>query len=201
MITAKDLLDTVAEVGDTSIYDATIKVANFDANKLPEIKNAIIAKLGGQVEVKYDTVNNSFFVDGNADVVAQVRAILKEQGVELVGDPAASSEPGAEMDIPVAASAENAESVDTGGDSAEDPEMEEPEAENGDSPDDDTVLQNNNLNTVFQRIVTKIQRMPAIKRASFYRMLVQDIMQSVESKSGANQAMLAVAKDFLSSKF
>lgn len=96
------LADKVLSKVDDSQYDACIKVTDFDTNKIPEIKNAIMSKLGSKVAVQFDTEKMCFYVDGDEESVAAVKAILKEAGVQIDEEPAeepsepAQEEPSAE---------------------------------------------------------------------------------------------------------
>jgi hypothetical protein len=190
----------------------------FDANKLPEIKQAIIAGAGSEVEVQFDAEQNSFFVGGTAEAVAKVIEILKSVGVEVtdkVTTPDSQMTPGQEPQqntttssqevIPQAMSTSNTptEGVETSvgaplvasaeeGDDAFDPNP---------GVDDDELLKNGRLDDITHRVLTKLARIPRSKQTDAYRELLFAFMQAVEQKSGASQALLKVAQQYLKSGF
>lgn len=174
-----------AEEASPSPYDVKLKVVGeFDANKLPELQQAIAQAVGSDASVKFDTESNCFYVDGEQGAVEKVKKVLSDAGVQVeeerVAAPASSdAEPEAEENFFP-------------------PDSDDEEDDDDVSDDDDADwLENGRLNDLIERIVQKIERKPAIKRAYYYRVLLKDVMRELEEKPGASMAMLTAARDFL----
>lgn len=203
------ILAQMAEM-DGSPYDAKIEVDSFDANKLPELKNAIIAKLGSTITVAYNTEENCFYLDGGPDEVAAVKQILIDLGAKIKGEgdgkDKKDGEPGSDggdntdKGNPFAGGGDGEPVADAPagkGEAKDDDESEEQPL----SDADQDMLKNGRLNDIVDRIMTKVNRMPSSKRAHMLSSFMAKVMQSVQDKAGASQAMLVVAKEFLKSEF
>lgn len=206
MSIAAKLIKQLSEM-DGSPYDASIEVEPFDANKLPEIKNAIINALGEKVSVSFDSAKNCFYVDGGQEEIAKVKEVLGSMEIKVKGEEGGDSKDGSDVAMPAkGADATVVGEVDPTVNAAaesndeEEPDMGDDGYEIGDH-DDEEILKNGRLNDVMSRILARIDRLPQSKRSDYTRILLRDMMKSVEDKSGAPMAMLYAAKDFLKTQF
>jgi len=217
MTLASKLLKTLAEADgeeqvDLSRYTKLSILGEFDANRIPEIKQAVTQAVGSGAELKYDNVENAFYVGGTDEVVQQIADLLKGMGIEVEMENASPTTsqvtPGVTPTNPPPANNEVIPQVMTTAKESSD-DMAPLVADDGEdstsmdpNPDtsDDDIFNNGRLSDVMHRTLNKISRLSGAKRADAYRALMLQVMDSVQGKSGAPQAMLQAIKGFWKSE-
>lgn len=192
------ILSDLHEMGEPFGTKLVIQ-GDFDANKLPQITQALTDGIGGDCAVAYDSAQNCFYVDATPEIVAKVVDILKQCGVEVTTDaPQTDQKPGLAAPGPDGTGQSDQPNE---GDAVPGQEA-TPDAPPMDTDDedpqlsDDETLHNTQLKQLLMRVMMKVDRMSPNKKVDAYKTLMLAMMHSAESKSGAARSMFQAMAAF-----